>query len=78
MSEIPHNVRWELEDAGVYIDAEKTQLSRELFERFSDPAKTALMRAGFKLYDRVTAREFERAGSLDRAEFLRQGGRVVG
>jgi len=77
MNELPNNVRSELEDAGIYVDAEDKTLSVDRFNRLSEPAKTTLMRAGFTLYDQVTKREFDSAGSLDRAEFLRRGGRIA-
>jgi hypothetical protein len=76
--QLPNHIVWELEDAGIDINAEKKRLSRDLFDPLSAASKTALMRAGFTLYDQVTKREFEKAGSLDRADFLRRGGRVVG
>jgi hypothetical protein len=75
VSEIPSNILRELDSAGV--DAEKKELSANRFHALSDPAKTAVMAAGFRLYDEVTEKQFNAATSMDRADFLRRGGRVV-
>jgi hypothetical protein len=52
-------------------------MSREKFDALPDGQKAEVVRQGYKLYDEMAARHFNRMGSVDRAEFRRLGGRVV-
>jgi predicted helicase len=75
MSEqLPDNVLWEMEEKGVPVG---DSISRDDLNKLSPVAAAAVVKAKIRVYDTATPRQFDRAASWDRADFLRRGGKVI-
>lgn len=73
--ELSQRTQWELEERG--IDPAARSLSRDRFDSLSPLAQGELMLAGFRLFDELPKRQFEKLTGIDKRDFLERGGRVA-